>query len=620
MTDTATPAIEGWFTTGPDPALVGTRCTTCGDGLLPAKAPGFCRNPACDGEEFEEAELSRRGTDLVLHRRAVPAAAAVHPAHRPVRAVRARRGRAARGAGRARPGRRRVRRRRPRGRRRGRAGRRDALRRRDRRPDDLALEAGRPRWARRPTSERPRRRRRRGRHAPVGQVGQATSSSTACTPPAPRSPTPAIAWPDVDLIVGGETVRNGYGGYVAGATFAQALGWNGARVATSYAACATGAQALDTARARILAGLSRGRAGGRRRHHAQGLPRAQRRRALGRPGLAAVPAARHDEPGVLRALRAPPDGPLRRDRRRTSPQVKVKNARHGLENPNARYRKEVSVEDVLTSAVVSDPLHLLDICATSDGAAAVVLTLDRVRRAGTAWAAAVRINAISTVTPTFPQHRDRHAATSRPTRPPPWPRRSGPSRSRSAHAAYEEAGHRPRRRRRSPRSTTCRPRSSWTGSRTSQLCKRGEAEALLRAGDTTHRRPDPGQPVRRARLLRRGGAGPGAGPGLRGDLAAARPGDRPPGRGRPGRHHRQPGPLRPRLLGDPQPLTARPSRAASRSMARRVVGDRLRRAERRAVRRQPLHQRQAVGDRALGDGVVDLEPGAGSRGRRPSRG
>ena len=65
-----------------------------------------------------------------------------------------------------------------------------------------------------------------------------------------------VSWEDVDLVVGGETVRNGYGGYVAGATFAQALGWNGARVATSYAACATGAQALDTARARILAGLS----------------------------------------------------------------------------------------------------------------------------------------------------------------------------------------------------------------------------------------------------------------------------------------------------------------------------------------------------------------------------
>src|SRR5688572_26746745 len=66
-----------------------------------------------------------------------------------------------------------------------------------------------------------------------------------------------VSWEDVDLVVGGETVRNGYAGYVAGATFAQALGWNGASVATSYAACATGAQALDTARSRIRAGSSR---------------------------------------------------------------------------------------------------------------------------------------------------------------------------------------------------------------------------------------------------------------------------------------------------------------------------------------------------------------------------
>ena len=50
-------------------------------------------------------------------------------------------------------------------------------------------------------------------------------------------------------------MRNGYPGYVAGATFAQALGWNGAQVASSYAACASGVTALSTARAQILAGL-----------------------------------------------------------------------------------------------------------------------------------------------------------------------------------------------------------------------------------------------------------------------------------------------------------------------------------------------------------------------------
>jgi uncharacterized OB-fold protein len=57
---TATPAIEGWFTTGDAPALVGTRCTTCTTVFFP-KADGFCRNPACDGEAFEEVELSRLG-------------------------------------------------------------------------------------------------------------------------------------------------------------------------------------------------------------------------------------------------------------------------------------------------------------------------------------------------------------------------------------------------------------------------------------------------------------------------------------------------------------------------------------------------------------------------------
>ncbi|WP_134739770.1 OB-fold domain-containing protein [Nocardioides sp. 503] len=54
------PAIEGWFTTGADPALLGTRCTTCTTVFFP-KADGFCRNPACSGETFEEVALSRRG-------------------------------------------------------------------------------------------------------------------------------------------------------------------------------------------------------------------------------------------------------------------------------------------------------------------------------------------------------------------------------------------------------------------------------------------------------------------------------------------------------------------------------------------------------------------------------
>ena len=55
------PAIDGWFTTGDEPALLGTRCADCGTVFFPA-ASGFCRSPECRGREFEEARLSRTGT------------------------------------------------------------------------------------------------------------------------------------------------------------------------------------------------------------------------------------------------------------------------------------------------------------------------------------------------------------------------------------------------------------------------------------------------------------------------------------------------------------------------------------------------------------------------------
>ena len=58
---TTTPAIEGWFTSGPEPALLGSRCTACATVFFP-RLDGFCRNPVCAGEEFETVELSRRGS------------------------------------------------------------------------------------------------------------------------------------------------------------------------------------------------------------------------------------------------------------------------------------------------------------------------------------------------------------------------------------------------------------------------------------------------------------------------------------------------------------------------------------------------------------------------------
>lgn len=207
-----------------------------------------------------------------------------------------------------------------------------------------------------------------------------------------------VDWRDVGFVSGGATIRNGYPGQVAGATFAQALGWQGAEVNTSYAACASGSQALAAARTKILAGdcdvaLVVG---------ADTTPKGF---------LAPAGGYRPDDPDWVRfylgitnptyfALYARRRMDLYGDTEEDFGLVKVKNSEHGFTNPNARYRKKFTLDDVKASAMVADPLRLLNVCATSDGGAAlVVCSLDYAKRLGKTDA--VRVSAISTVTPTF---------------------------------------------------------------------------------------------------------------------------------------------------------------------------------------------------------------------------
>jgi len=60
--------------------------------------------------------------------------------------------------------------------------------------------------------------------------------------------------------------------------------------------------------------------------------------------------------------------------------VAVKNHRHGLHNPKAQFRKEITLETVLQSAYVADPLKLFDCCPFTDGGAALVLASEEVAR------------------------------------------------------------------------------------------------------------------------------------------------------------------------------------------------------------------------------------------------
>jgi acetyl-CoA acetyltransferase len=290
-----------------------------------------------------------------------------------------------------------------------------------------------------------------------------------------------LEWRDIQFVSGADTMRNGYPGYVSGATFAQALGWQGAPVASSYAACASGATALNTARAQILAGLC-------------DVALVVGADTTPKGFLAPNAGERGDDPDWLRFRLLGATNPTyfglyarrRMEEFGATPddfaRVKVKNARHGLHNPNARYRKEVTAEDVAASPIVAEPLRLLEICATSDGGAAVVLASTEYAKARGAGDP-VRVAAISTVTPSYPNQviempnfaTDSAAGVAAPERT---------FRDSIAAAAYEQAGLGP---------DDLDLAEVYDLSTALELdwyeniglCKPGEAERLLNDGDTT---------------------------------------------------------------------------------------------------------------------------------------
>jgi len=61
-------------------------------------------------------------------------------------------------------------------------------------------------------------------------------------------------------------------------------------------------------------------------------------------------------------------------------EVRVAASQHAQYNEHAMYREPVTVEEVVESRTVADPLHLLDCCVVSDGAGAFVVVSDEVRR------------------------------------------------------------------------------------------------------------------------------------------------------------------------------------------------------------------------------------------------
>ena len=61
-------------------------------------------------------------------------------------------------------------------------------------------------------------------------------------------------------------------------------------------------------------------------------------------------------------------------------EISVAMRKHASLNPHAMFRNPIAVEDVVTSRMISSPLHLLDCCIISDGGGAVVVASPEVAR------------------------------------------------------------------------------------------------------------------------------------------------------------------------------------------------------------------------------------------------
>ena len=331
-------------------------------------------------------------------------------------------------------------------------------------------------------------------------------------------------------------------------------------MASSYAACASGATALSTARAQILAGFC-------------DVALVVGADTTPKGFLAPNAGERGDDPDWLRFRLLGATNPTyfalyarrRMEMFGATPddfaKVKVKNARHGLSNPNARYRKEVTLDDVNAAPIVADPLRLLEICATSDGAAAVVAVEHGVREVPR-HRRAVRVAAISTVTPSYPNTviempnfaTDSAFGVAAPTHT---------FRDSIAAAAYEQAGLGPEDLDLAEvYDLSTALELDWYEN--IGLCKPGEAERLLNDGDTTIGGRVPVNASGGLACFGEAVPAQAIAQVCEITLAPARRGGGAAGRGRARRAHGEPGPVRPRQLRDPAQVTHRPGRGADR--------------------------------------------------------
>jgi acetyl-CoA acetyltransferase len=288
-------------------------------------------------------------------------------------------------------------------------------------------------------------------------------------------------WKDIQGLFAGQDPWAGIQGMLSGNVLAQDLGVIGIPVTNNYNACATGGYALRAAHLYITSGMidtalviggsisPKGAFGTTSYDEFDATDQdSQRFRILGSAnftGFAMAAQRRMHEYGLTEE-----DIALQ----------KVKASKFGSLNPNARYQKVFTKEEVLNSPMVAYPIHLFSVCATSDGAAAVVVCGTDVAKKYTTKP--IIVAGIGAAGPMYPTPGGAGGFGSHLSEvPPPKENDAG---VKSTLVAYEEAGV-------GPEDLDFACVYDLTGAMEIQwyedigLCKEGEGEKLLREGDTS---------------------------------------------------------------------------------------------------------------------------------------
>jgi len=285
-----------------------------------------------------------------------------------------------------------------------------------------------------------------------------------------------IKWTDIEAIASGSYFWGGMAGLHAGHQLAAAMGETGIPIVNVANACATATSALRQGWMMVASGLYD-------IVLVVGLDKSPKGFF---PGLSEQP----DDVEFLRWRMVGASNPAywaMECRRRMEEfgtteedlaRIKVKASKVGSLNPNARYRKNFTLEEVMNSPMVCYPLRLYEICATSDGAAAVILaSMKKVRQHTTK---VIKLAAASLASPQFGDASIRLPLLSFPSEA------KAPHLSESAMAAkkaYEQAGIGPE----DLDLIELPDNSSWHELAYMEIigiCKEGEAEGLLRDGET----------------------------------------------------------------------------------------------------------------------------------------